>query len=130
MTERVTGTFEVSVQPQESAPGQGVARFLLKKQFSGPLSGKAVGTMLSVGMPKPGTSAAYVALDQFTGNLAGKGGGFVLVHRGIMTRSGATDLDVRIATDSGTGELEGISGSLKIDVRDGQHQYELEYQLP
>ncbi len=86
--------------------------------------------MLSIGSPKPGAAASYVALDQFSGTLAGKKGGFVLIHRGIMSKTGASDLDIRIATDSGTGDLAGIAGSLKIEMRDGKHYYDLSYTLP
>jgi hypothetical protein len=134
MPSHAQGTFEVMMTPQDQpAAPDGAAptyRFGLSKVFSGPLTGKALGTMLSMGTPKPGSSAAYVALDQFTGSLEGKSGGFVLVHRGTIAKSGATDLDVRIAPDSGTGELAGIAGSLNIEVRDGKHHYDLTYTLP
>ncbi len=134
MPQHARGTFEVTVtrQEQSSAPegGQPTARFGLDKMFSGPLAGRAVGTMLSVGTPKAGTAASYVALDQFLGTLNGRRGGFVLVHRGFMSPSGAVDLDVRIATGSGTGELSGIAGVLTIDVRDGKHFYDLKYTVP
>ena len=134
MTQQATGTFEVTITPQEQSPGPGggipTARFGLEKTFTGALEGKAFGTMISVGAPKPGTAASYVALDQVSGTLNGKRGGFVLVHRGTMAKNGASELDLRIAPDSGTGELAGIAGSLKIDVRDGKHYYELTYTLP
>ena len=134
MTQQATGTFEVTITPQEQSPGPegGIptARFGLQKTFVGGLEGKAVGTMISVGAPKPGTAASYVALDQVSGTLNGKRGGFVLVHRGTMAKSGASELDLRIAPDSGTGELAGIAGSLKIEVREGKHYYELTYTLP
>lgn len=134
MTQHATGTFEVKLTRQEQAPGpEGglpTARFRLDKTFSGEVVGKAVGIMLSVGAPKPGTAGSYVALDQFVGTLDGRNGGFVLVHRGVMSKAGVADLDVRIATDSGTSELTGIAGTLAIEVRDGQHFYDLEYTLP
>ena len=134
MTQQATGTFEVTITPQEQSPGSegGIptARFGLEKTFTGALEGKAFGTMISVGAPKPGTAASCVALDQVSGTLNGKRGGFVLVHRGTMAKSSASELDLRIAPDSGTGELAGIAGSLKIDVRDGKHYYELTYTLP
>jgi hypothetical protein len=45
-----------------------------------------------------------------------------------MTR-GEPSLSVTIVPDSGTGELAGIAGTLGIDIRDGQHFYDLEYTL-
>jgi hypothetical protein len=129
-----SGTFEVTVTPLEQYPvtegAQPVSRFKLKKTFSGPLEGKAIGTMMSIGTPKLGIAAAYVALDQFSGALAGRRGGFVLMHRATMSKAGVADLDIRIATDSGTGELAGIAGNLRIDVRDGKHFYHFSYTLP
>jgi hypothetical protein len=133
-TGEASGIFEVTVTPLEQSPGsegaQPVSRFKLKKTFSGQLEGRGIGTMMSMGAPKLGNAAVYVALDQFSGTLAGRRGGFVLVHRATMSKVGATDLDIRIATDSGTGELDGIAGSLAIDIRDGKHFYRLNYTLP
>ena len=129
-----TGTFEVTITPeaQAAAPegGLATARMGLAKQFHGDLVGKAIGTMLSGGTPAPGHAAAYVAIDQFYGTLAGRTGGFMLVHRGTMSKTGGSDLAVIIAPDSGSGELAGISGSLAITVRDGVHHYDLSYTFP
>ena len=134
MTQHAAGTFEVRVTPkqQSSRPNADMPTglFRLEKTFAGPLTGKAVGTMVSAGTPTRGAAACYVALDQFSGTLEGRHGGFVLVHRGVMSKSGESDLDVRIATDSGTGELGGIAGELKIEVREGKHFYQLIYTLP
>lgn len=132
MPQHVLGTFEVTVTPQEQSAREGqmpAGRFGLVKRFTGALSGTAHGTMLSLGQPKPGSAAVYVALDWFTGVLDGHRGGFALIHLGTMTRAGVKALNVQIAPDSGVGELEGISGELKIDVREGRHHYELTYML-
>ena len=128
-----TGTFTVAVTPEAQAPapqgGLPTARMGLAKTFSGGLAGTAGGTMLSAGTPAPGQVAAYVAIDQFYGTLDGREGGFLLVHLGSMTREGAPTLSVAIAPDSGTGGLAGIAGLLTIAVEDGQHHYDLTYQL-
>ena len=105
-------------------------RMKLSKTFSGDLAGTAEGTMLACGALAHGSAAAYVAIDQVTGTLAGKAGSFVLVHRGTMDKKGTGDLSVIISPDSGTGALEGISGSLTIERKDGQHFYNLAYSLP
>jgi Protein of unknown function (DUF3224) len=134
MTHHATGTFVVSMTPEAQAagPAGGVptSRLGLLKTFSGGLEGSATGTMIAAGAPKPGSAAAYVAIDQFTGKLDGRSGGFVLVHRGTMTKAGAADLQVVVAPDSGTGELEGLSGTLTIRVEGGKHYYDLDYSLP
>lgn len=43
---------------------------------------------------------------------------------------GVPQLTVSVVPDSGTGDLLGLSGSLKIIIENGKHSYELEYSLP
>ncbi|MCH8286603.1 DUF3224 domain-containing protein, partial [candidate division KSB1 bacterium] len=73
-------------------------------------------------------SAGYVAIEEFTGNIQGGKGSFTLLHTGIMDR-GESSLEVIVVPDSGTGELEGISGKMKIIITDGKHSYEFEYTI-
>ena len=129
-----TGTFEVKITPeaQGDAPAGGLptSRMGIAKTFSGGMTGTATGTMLAAGAPRPGSPAGYVAIDQFSGSVDGKAGGFLLLHRGTMTRTGAADLSVIVAPDSGTGALERIAGTLTITVAGGVHHYDLAYTLP
>ena len=128
---RAAGSFEVNVQPLSNAEVSSDAmlgRFLLTKQFSGDLSAEARGQMLSAGTPTKG-SAGYVAIDQVTGVLDGRKGGFVLQHTGTMNK-GAPALSISVVPDSGTGELVGISGTLSIHVDNKKHFYEFDYSLP
>jgi Protein of unknown function (DUF3224) len=37
---------------------------------------------------------------------------------------------VRVVPDSGTGALVGLSGGYSIEIKDGVHFYEFEYELP
>jgi hypothetical protein len=134
LTMHATGAFEVTVTPEAQAPatdgGLPTSRMGIAKTFTGGMTGQAHGTMLAAGVPAPGHAAAYVAVDQFHGTLDGRAGGFVLLHRGTMTRAGASDLSVTIAPDSGTGALTGIEGALTIRQEGGRHHYELSYSLP
>ena len=128
-----TGTFEVKMLPEANQEpdgfGAGTARFGLAKSFTGDVSGEAAGTMLSVGAPQAGSAAAYVAVDRFAGSVNGKAGGFILVHRGTVSKAGNSDLEIIVAPDSGTGELDGIAGTLLIDIKAGIHHYTLTYEL-
>jgi hypothetical protein len=40
------------------------------------------------------------------------------------------ELSITVIPDTATGELEGLSGKMGIDIRDGRHFYWFEYQLP
>jgi hypothetical protein len=125
------GTFEVKLAPQRKddyADGATLARLTIDKQFRGDLTGTSRGQMLSAGTPVKG-SAGYVAIEQVTGSLAGRSGTFVFQHSGTMNRGVAT-LTLTVVPDSGTGELTGLTGSMKIIIADGKHAYEFDYALP
>ena len=60
--------------------------------------------------------------------LQGGEGSFVLVHKGVMT-SEAQRLVIEVVPDTGTGQLEGISGTLAIRIEGGKHYYDFDYEL-
>jgi hypothetical protein len=132
MTGHATGTFDVKIVPQtadEQAKAAGIGRMSIDKQWHGDLTGVSKGEMLSFGTGAKGTSGAYLALEQFTGTLAGRSGSFVLQHNGTMTQ-GVPKLTISVVPDSGTGQLAGIAGTLNIVIADGKHSYDFEYTLP
>ena len=67
-------------------------------------------------------------MERVTGTLHRRRGSFVLQHTGTMTR-GAPQLTVSVVPDSGTGELTGLAGTMKIIIEDGRHSYEMDYTL-
>jgi hypothetical protein len=99
----------------------------IDKQFHGDLEAFGKGQMLTA-MSSVEGSAGYVAIEQVTGSLHGRTGGFVLQHSGTMTR-GAPQLIVSVAPDSGTGELAELAGTMTITIADGKHSYDFEYSL-
>jgi len=127
----VKGTFEVTLSaepPHDVVDGVSLGRVGLDKRFAGPLEATSKGIMLAARGPVQG-SAGYVAIERVTGSLAGRHGSFVLQHSGIMNR-GAPSLTVTVVPDSGTGDLRGISGRMEIQIVEGKHFYELDYELP
>jgi hypothetical protein len=130
MKRRASGTFEVKLTPQPAdgyADATTLARMTLDKEFKGDLEGTSKGQMLSAGTPIR-NSAGYVAIEWVTGTLQGRAGTFILQHSGTMNR-GAPSLVVSIVPDSGTGGLEGISGTMTIDLSGGRHAYTIDYTL-
>jgi hypothetical protein len=129
-TTEVRGDFDVKVQPQavsELTEAAGVGRLSLDKHFHGPLEGPSRGEMLAL-MTEVQGSGVYVAIERFTGTLEGRAGSFALHHTGIMEK-GTPTLSVNVVPDSGTGELAGISGRMRIVIEGGKHSYEFEYNL-
>lgn len=124
------GTFEVKLAPQstdEHPDGGSLGRMSIDKQFTGDLTGTSTGEMLTA-MTKTNGSAGYVAIERVTGTLHGRAGTFVLQHTGTMTR-GAQQLVITVVPDSGTGELAGLAGSMRIIIDAGKHAYEFDYTL-
>lgn len=124
------GPFDVNVTPQAPDPSgdPAVGRMLLDKKFHGDLEAASRGQMLTAGTEVEG-SAGYVAIEKVEGTLHGRRGTFMLQHDGTMTR-GAPSLTIRVVPDSGTEELQGISGTMSITIASGgAHSYEFEYAL-
>lgn len=131
MPRTAQGTFEAKtapLAPDEATAATSIARYSLDKFYRGDLEGASAGEMMGVGNPASGT-AGYVAIEQFTGTLQGKTGSFALQHSSWM-RNGTFSINVLVAPGSGTGDLEGIDGTLTIIIAGGKHSYTLEYTLP
>jgi hypothetical protein len=128
---RAAGPFDVKLNPlvpYENAEGAILGRMSIDKQFHGDLEAVSKGEMLSAGTSVKG-SAGYVAMERVTGTLQGRSGTFVLQHNATMTR-GAPHLQIIVVPDSGTSELEGLGGTMAINIVDGKHSYLFEYTLP
>lgn len=127
VTMRASGAFDVKLTPQATEDGA-PSRMALDKQFYGDLEATSKGEMLSA-MGGVQGSAGYVAIEKVTGSLKGRTGTFVLQHSGTMTR-GTPHLTITVVPDSGTDQLEGLSGTMAIEIADGKHSYTFEYALP
>ena len=120
------GRFDVEMKPLTPAD-PALGRFSLAKRYHGDLEAAGVGEMLSAGAPAKG-AAGYVAIEQVTGVLKGRAGGFALMQSGMMD-AGGPRLTVSVVPGSGSGALSGISGTMTIDVAAG-HTFVLSYTLP
>ncbi len=129
VTQHAKGTFDVKVvpQPPDDAAAGPFGRLFLDKQFHGDLAATSKGQMIAAGTAVEG-SGAYVALEIVTGTLGGRRGSFILQHNGTMAKNVPT-LVVTVVPDSGTDELTGLTGSMKIIINGSKHSYELEYKL-
>jgi hypothetical protein len=123
---KAVGGFEVKLNPFAGfEPSLG--SMSIDKSFHGDLEATSKGQMLSA-MGEVKGSAGYVAMERVTGTLGGKKGSFVLQHSATMTR-GVPELSVTVVPDSGTDELKGLSGTMKIIIEAGKHSYEFDYKL-
>ena len=132
MTQHAVGPFDVKVVPQQPdsdvAKAANLPRLTLDKQYHGDLEAISKGEMLASNMGKE-PSGGYVALERVTGTLKGKKGSFVLLHDTTMVR-GVPNMNIYVVPDSGTDELRGLSGKLKIIIAPGgKHSYEFDYTI-
>jgi len=133
MKKRAAGPFDVKIKPEPLAleddkDGAARGRMSLDKQYHGDLEASAKGEMLTAMTGTQG-SAGYVAVEKVVGALDGREGTFALQHNATMTR-GAPYLNIIVVPDSGTGELTGLTGTMKIIIADGgKHFYEFDYEL-
>jgi hypothetical protein len=107
----------------EAADDLALGRVAFRKTYKGDdLTGTAVATMLNCGQ------LAYTAMERVTGTLGGRTGSFVLMHGAAP---GAERPDVAtgvIVAGSGTGELAGLTGRMKIMHGDDGPKLLLEYE--
>lgn len=131
-TMHASGEFDIKVTPQKAdnpdAEAGGFARMALNKRYHGKIDASGHGEMLASG---DGTTAgAYVAIEKVSGSLDGRRGSFVLLHSAVMVGGVPRNWSITVVPDSGTEDLTGLEGSLRITVAGGKHSYDLEYHLP
>lgn len=128
VTQHATGTFDVKLTPQDDKSGdKSMGRMTIEKQWHGAMEGTSNGQMLTGGEVAKG-SGAYVAIEKFTGTIGGRKGTLIFQHLGVMNR-GATDLTITVVPDSGTDQLQNITGNLTIKIEGGKHFYDFEYTI-
>jgi hypothetical protein len=130
MSERAIASFEITTweeEPYHEEDGIKLSRTRVVKAFRGEIEGESTAELL---MALAGeASAAYVGVERVSGRVNGRQGSFVYLHTATAvgeTRSASWPL----VEGSGTGELEGISGRISIDILpEGGHVLTLDYEL-
>jgi hypothetical protein len=127
-----TGPFDVKLNPLDAYnkdAASGLGRMSIDKRFHGDLDATSQGEMLTA-MGAVKGSAGYVAMERVSGTLHGRRGTFALQHSSTMAR-GTPQQNIAVVPDSGSGELEGLAGSMTIIIAEGgKHSYVFEYSLP
>ncbi len=130
MPRQIKGEFDVKRSPEppcDLGDGAQAGHMRFDKRFHGDLNATSVVHMLAA-MTSTEGSGAYVAIERIAGTLDGRSGAFLTQHSGVMDR-GAPSLSLTVVPDSGSGELAGLRGSMKIDIVDGKHYYTFDYTL-
>ena len=127
-----SGYFDVTLAPQAADNPQVLAaqidRLSIDKKYHGDVQGTSSGQMQAIRDDR--NTGAYVALEKVVASLQGRNGTFMLMHFGYMSHGAVGRWLVEIVPDSGTGDLAGLTGTMKIIQKDEKHFYEIEYALP
>ena len=128
MQRHATGPFDLKLN---TTPGYdaSLTHMTMDKQFRGDLEATSIGEGVSA-MGTVKGSAGYVGIERVTGKLGGHSGTFILQHSSTMMR-GTQQQSIIVLPDSGTGELNGLTGKMTIRIEaGGKHFYDFDYTLP
>jgi Protein of unknown function (DUF3224) len=130
MSERATASFDITTwdeQAYDEREGVKLSRTRVVKVFRGEIEGESTAELL---MALAGEdSAAYVGVERVTGRVNGRQGSFVYLHTATAA-GGSQSASWPVMAGSGSGELAGISGQIRIDnLPDGGHVVTLDYDL-
>jgi len=127
----IQGPFEVKSTPlatNDVLKKMGAVSMMFEKEFHGALEGKSVVSMSGI-MNKEFGSGGYVALELVEGTIEGKSGSFILQHSSLMNR-GKDEQKIVVVPDSGSKELSGLEGEMKIEIKEGgKHFYTFTYRF-
>jgi Protein of unknown function (DUF3224) len=113
-------------EPYGQAEAIELSQVHISRTFSGDLEGESTAELL---IAKSEGGGGYVGHDRISGSLAGRSGGFVFQHTGVMGPEGVTNTGT-IVPGSGTGELQGITGEgTMLADEEGNHTLTLTYEL-
>jgi hypothetical protein len=126
----VKGEFKVRAIPAEASSVMKELELMhlkFEKKFEGALNASGLVSMMGM-MNKDIGSGGYVAIEKVSGILDSKTGTFFLQHSSSMNK-GSSKQSISVVPDSGSGDLTGIKGDMKIDIMDGRHFYTFSYEL-
>ena len=134
---RASGTFTVtSFVPPELDPapvdvptGTPVGVAIIEKQFAGEVVGSST-TVFTAAFDQASGVGTYVAMESFTGSVAGREGTFNFAHSATTSGTDRAADFFTIVPSSGTGGLAGISGNGGLVIEDdGTHRIWFDYEL-
>lgn len=92
----------------ELAGGAKITRARVTQEYSGYVRGEA--TVEYVMYHRGDGTAVFAGIERIVGHVGGKSGSFVLQHHGVY-EGGSARSESSVVAGSGTGDLEGLSGS-------------------
>lgn len=127
---KIKGHFILKTTPLKSSDKEtplGLIKMLYEKEFFGDITGKSLLSMSGI-LDMKTMSGGYVAIEKFEGEIEGKKGSFYLQHSTYVEDS-EQNQTIKVIPHSGTEELIGLIGEMKIEIKSGKHHYSFHYEL-
>ena len=118
---KITGWEPFSEENDEIAD---IARARIRKQFTGEMDATSVANAILYQTPVK--SGGYAAIERITGKIGDSEGSFVVQHCGIRDSVGNGASYGDVVPGSGTGDFEGVTGSMKIEQDDSGEYFQLD----
>ena len=136
MGTRANATFTISKwdeqtwegQPAQSVTGSKLTRAEIGYRYTGDIEGESEQRYLM--SYNEGSPTIFIGLERITGTLNGKSGSFVLQHEG-KDADGGVVATYDVVAGSGTGELAGLRGQGRMEIKGHAESYSLvlDYEL-
>src|SRR3954467_3104772 len=124
-----TSDFDVTDYVPDVTTALPTGHLRMRKAYAGEVEGRSV-TQFTSAFDQTSGVGTYVALESFEGTVAGRRGAFNFVHAASASGDDRSNEYGIIVPGSGTGELAGIAGSVRLTVdADGTHHMEFDHNL-
>jgi len=124
-----TSDFDVTDYVPDITTALPTGHLRMRKTYSGEVAGRSV-TQFTSAFDQDSGVGTYVAMESFDGTPPGRRGTFNFVHAASTSGADRAHEYGLIVPGSGTGELVGIEGTVRLHVdEDGTHRMDFEHNL-
>jgi hypothetical protein len=112
---KVKSSFKITAwepMAEDSDEIADIARARIRKEFAGEMTGTSVANAILY--QTPAQSGGYCAIERITGRIGEREGSFVVQHSGIRDANGKGPFYGDVVPGSGTGDFEGVTGTMQI----------------
>ena len=124
-----TSDFDVTDYVPDVTTALPTGHLRMRKTYAGDVEGRCV-TQFTSAFDQTSGIGTYVALESFEGSVAGRRGAFNFVHAASTSGADRAHEYGLIVPGSGTDELAGIEGSVRLTIdADGTHRMDFDHNL-
>ena len=125
-----TSDFDVTDYVPAITTGLPTGHLRMAKTYVGDVAGRSI-TQFTSAFDQGRGVGTYVALESFEGSVDGRRGAFNFVHAASTNGTDRFNEYGVIVPDSGTDELAGITGTVRLRIDDdGTHRMDFDHDLP